>query len=188
MRVEAHADRDAEMVDVRIEPMRRRHLRSVLRIQGRLHHGGWSLGLFMSELAVREGRIYLVARAGGSVVGFAGALLVDGEAHVTTISVDPSWQRHHIGTRMMLVLARKAVERGSQAMTLEVRASNEPAIALYRRFGFAPAGIRQNYYSDIGEDALIMWAHDVAESDYADRLARIEAELPAPTLIEDVGW
>ena len=60
----------------------------------------------------------------------------------------------------------------------EVRASNEPAKALYARFGFAPAGIRKNYYAEVGEDALIMWAHDIDGDAYADRLAAIEADLP----------
>ena len=59
-----------------------------------------------------------------------------------------------------------------------MRAGNEPAKALYRRFGFAPAGIRKNYYAEVGEDALIMWAHDIDGDEYAARLDAIEAGLP----------
>ena len=62
-------------------------------------------------------------------------------------------------------------------MTLEVRVGNNPAIELYRRFGYAPAGIRRNYYSEEGEDALIMWAHDVDQPAHADRLLGIERSL-----------
>jgi [ribosomal protein S18]-alanine N-acetyltransferase len=175
-------------LDIRVEPMRKRHLRSVLRIEARLPHVGWSLGLYLSELAVRDGRIYLVARADNVVVGFAGALLVENEAHVTTISVDPAWQARRIATRMLLVLVRRALERDTEAMTLEVRASNEAAIRLYRRFGFAPAGIRENYYSDVGEDALIMWASDTQSTAFAERLDRIDQQLPDPTVVEEVGW
>lgn len=181
-------DLDPAALDVRIMPMRRRHLRSVLRIESQVVHRGWSLGLFMSELAAREGRIYLVAKVGSQVVGYAGALLAGDDAHITTISVDPRWQGRRIATRLMLVLARKAVERGAAALTLEVRVSNEPAIRLYRRFGFAPAGIRANYYSDIGEDALVMWASEVDAPEYEARLARIEAGLPTPTKVEELGW
>ena len=68
------------------------------------------------------------------------------DGHVTTIAVDPAWQRHGIGTRLLLALCREAVDRGVKALTLEVRAGNEPAQAMYRRFGFAPAGVRKNYY------------------------------------------
>lgn len=181
-------DLDPAAFDVRIMPMRRRHLRSVLRIENQAMHRGWSLGLFMSELAAREGRIYLVAKVGSNVVGYAGALIAGDDAHVTTISVDPQWQGRRIATRMMLVLARRSIQRGASALTLEVRTSNEPAIRLYRRFGFVPAGIRANYYSDIGEDALVMWASDVASPEYSERLAAIEASLPNPTWVEEVGW
>ena len=55
-------------------------------------------------------------------------------------------------------------------MTLEVRAGNGPALALYRRFGMAPVGIRRGYYSDTGEDALILWSPEFA-GDYLDRIA-----------------
>ena len=66
-----------------------------------------------------------------------------------------------------------------------MRVSNEPAQALYRRFGFAPAGIRRGYYADTGEDALIMWAEDIDTADYRARLRRIERSLPPTPLQED---
>ena len=76
------------------------------------------------------------------------------------------------------MLVREAVARGTTALTLEVRMGNEPARALYQRFGFAPAGVRKNYYAEVGEDALIMWAHDIDGAEYGERLDRIEAGLP----------
>ena len=176
--------RELTGVDVQIALMRRRHLRSVLRIDAQAAHRGWSLGLFMSELANPTGRRYLVAKVDGVVVGFAGMLFVGDDGHVTTISVDDRWQRRQIGTRLMLALSREAIERGANALTLEVRAGNEPAQALYRRFGFAPAGIRRNYYADIDEDALVMWAHDVDSPAYAERLDAIERSIVGTTTEE----
>jgi [ribosomal protein S18]-alanine N-acetyltransferase len=164
--------------------MRRRHLRSVLRIESRAVPKGWSLGLFMSELARGDDRVYLVAKVDGTVVGFAGMLFVGDDGHVTTVSVDEAWRGARIGTRMVLALARVARARGAQALTLEVRASNEPAIALYRRLGFAPAGVRRNYYQEIDEDALVMWASDIQDADYGRRLDAVEATLPSPTRVE----
>jgi ribosomal-protein-alanine N-acetyltransferase len=61
-------------------------------------------------------------------------------------------------------------------MTLEVRVSNTAAIGLYRRFGFAPAGVRAGYYGDDGEDALVMWAHDIAGPAFAARLDELIGE------------
>jgi ribosomal-protein-alanine N-acetyltransferase len=176
---------DPADLEVRITPMRRRHLRSVLRIETQVYPRPWSLGLFMSELALRTTRIYLVARVGPVVVGYAGMMLVTPDGHVTTIAVDPEWQRHKIGTRLLLALARGGVERGARNLTLEVRSSNEAAQAMYRRFGFAPAGVRKNYYVETNEDALVMWANDVDTPPYDARLAAIEAALPGSTIVED---
>jgi ribosomal-protein-alanine N-acetyltransferase len=169
---------------VDLVPLRRRHLRQVLRIEPLVYPKPWTLGLFLSELALKTTRIYLVAKVGSTVVGYAGLMLSAGDGHVTTIAVDPAWQRHHIGTRMLLALSRAGIAAGCTGLTLEVRVSNEPAKAMYRRFGYAPAGIRKNYYAEVNEDALVMWAHDVDLDPYAQRLADIEAELPGTTTVD----
>jgi len=170
---------------VRVTPMRRRHLRGVLRIEQQVYPRPWSIGLFMSELALRSSRVYLVARVGPSVVGYAGALLAAGDGHVTTVAVDPAWHRHKIGTRLLLQLTRDIVAKGATALTLEVRASNDGAQALYQQFGFAPAGVRPGYYVESNEDAIIMWAHDVTTPEYEARLAAIEAAIPGHTINEE---
>jgi ribosomal-protein-alanine N-acetyltransferase len=169
--------------DVVVEPMRRRHLRAVTRIDARTSTTPWSLGLYMAELGRGDERVYLVARSAGRVVGYAGALLVAGEAHVTTIAVDPDHQGGAVGRRLLLVLIRRVTDLGAAAVTLEVRASNEAARALYRRFGFSPAGVRKGYYSKPTEDALVLWAHDVDGPDYTERLGAIEAALDPPLVV-----
>ena len=125
-----------------------------------------------------------MARVDGHVAGYAGLLFTADEAHVTTIAVDPVRHRRAIGTRLLLHQAYAARARGARHLTLEVRASNEPAKALYDRFGFVAAGIRKNYYSEVNEDAIVMWAYDVGGDAYTARLAAIEAGLPGPTLDE----
>jgi ribosomal-protein-alanine N-acetyltransferase len=80
----------------------------------------------------------------------------------------------------MLNMARIAREREAKNLTLEVRVGNLGAQALYRGFGFVPAGIRKNYYSETNEDALVMWANDIDSDEYAQRLAGIEAGLFPP--------
>jgi [ribosomal protein S18]-alanine N-acetyltransferase len=171
-------------LEVYLVPMRRRHLRSVLRIEAQVYPRPWSLSLFMSELALRSTRAYFVARVAGTVVGYAGLMLTGDDAHVTTIAVDPVWQRHKIGTRLMLLLAREAVSRRAHNLTLEVRISNNPAQELYRQFGFRPAGIRKNYYVETNEDALVMWADEIDSDEYVRRLAIIEESVPGTTVVE----
>jgi len=162
--------------------MRRRDLRAVLRIESQVYPRPWTFTLYMSELGLRTSRHYVVARVDGEVTGYAGLLFTADEAHVTTIAVDPARQRRRIGTRLLLHQARVARARGARHLTLEVRASNTPAQALYRRFGFAFAGVRKNYYAEVNEDAIIMWAHDIDGPGYAARLDELEAELPTPTI------
>ncbi len=162
-----------------IEPMRRRHLRQVMPIESDAYQTSWSRSVFESELdQVRRGsRHYVVARHGRELVGYAGVWLVpdpDGDqAHVTNVVVAPDARRQGAATRLLLELAREIVGRGCVAWTLEVRVSSEGAQALYRRFGFAPAGVRKQYY-DNSEDALVMWCHDIDTPEYADRLAELE--------------
>jgi ribosomal-protein-alanine N-acetyltransferase len=177
----------AEELEVRIAPMRRRHLRSVLRIEQQVYPRPWSYGLFLGEIGQRATRVYLVARVGGAVVGYAGSFQAVDESHVTTIVVDPAWHRRGIATRLLLALSRAAVARGSHSITLEVRVSNRGAQELYRRFGFVPAGMRKQYYPDNREDALVMWAHDVHTDAYAARLGGIEAGVRGRTVVEG-GW
>jgi ribosomal-protein-alanine N-acetyltransferase len=167
--------------DVTVVAMRRRHLRSVQRIEAQVYPRPWSPALFQSELALRETRAYFVARVGREVVGYGGLMMTLDDGHVTTIAVDPAWHRHKIGTRLMLALAREAIARGAVALTLEARLTNQGAQNLYRRFGFAPVGVRKAYYPDNGEDALIMWAHDVQEPAYAELLASHERALHSTT-------
>ena len=175
-----------EDLAVTISPMRRRHLRGVLRIEQQVYPRPWSLGLFMSELGYRSSRVYVVARLGTTVVGYGGLMLVTDDGHVTTLAVDPAWHRHGLGTRLLHTLAAAAIDRGAKNLTLEVRAANHGAQALYQAFGFAPAGIRKGYYVETNEDAIIMWANDVDSDSYAKRLAALEAAVPGTTTVEEL--
>ncbi len=164
-----------------IVPMKRRHLKSVVAIEQIVFPSPWSISLYLSELSQPSTRAYYVARSAGEVVGYAGLMIVVGEAHVTTIGVAEPWQRRGIGRMLLLTLARTAIERGAEAMSLEVRVTNTGAQAMYHQFGFVPAGIRKNYYAEVHEDAIVMWANDIQSRQYAERLAAIERrEHPDP--------
>ncbi len=158
-----------------IEPMKRRHLREVMPIEAEAYPKSWSRSVFESELdQVKHGsRYYVVSRDGRRVAGYAGLWIAvdpDGDqAHVTNIVVDPKRRREGIASRLMTHLAEVAIAGGCVAWTLEVRASSTGAQDLYRRFGFAPAGVRRKYYENT-EDAIVMWCHDIQTAEYATRL------------------
>lgn len=145
----------------------------------------WSQSVFESEIGqIRSGgRSYLVAqRADGGtrarrrrpVIGYAGLWFTADEAHVTNVAVAPAEQRQGVATRLLLGLADEAIRRGCTAWTLEVRVSSTGAQELYRRFGFAPAGVRVRYYENT-EDAIVMWCHDIQSAEYASLLDDIRA-------------
>jgi [ribosomal protein S18]-alanine N-acetyltransferase len=160
-----------------IEPMRRRHLADVLAIEQVSYPKPWSRAVFQSELELARGadRHYVVARVGTMVAGYAGLMFVVGDAHVTNIAVTADRQRTGVATRLLAELAWEAIHRGCEAMTLEVRVSNTGAQALYRSFGFVPAGVRQRYYENT-EDAIVMWCHDIGETAYGERLRSLSPE------------
>ena len=164
-----------------IAPMRRRHLPEVLAIEAQVYPKPWSSRLFEDELE-RSGRLYLVARLGATVVGYAGVLMIADDGHIATIAVDPAWQRHGIARSLLAELVRGAMGLGANQLTLEVRVTNVGAQELYRAFGFAPAGARKAYYGDNGEDALVMWAHDVRTDEYEQRLQAAESIAPWPVV------
>jgi ribosomal-protein-alanine N-acetyltransferase len=159
---------------VAIAPLRKKHLRAVLTIEPQVYTHPWTHSLFLSELALPASRVYLVASVDRVVVGYAGIMLAPDEAHVTTIAVDPEWQRRQVGTRLLLALTREAIDRNYTAMTLEVRLSARGAQALYRRFGFVPEGVRKSYYVGPPEDAVVMWVRDIHTAEHAALLAALE--------------
>jgi [ribosomal protein S18]-alanine N-acetyltransferase len=146
--------------------MRPRHLRGVMAIEEAVYPHPWSRRLFASEIRRREDRRYLVALGlrrwwWRPVLGYAGIILQAAEAHVATVAVHPSMRRRRIGTLLVARALEEAAALGATAATLEVRETNVGAQRLYERFGFAAVGIRPGYYGEPGEDALIMWLHDL---------------------------
>lgn len=111
------------------------------------------------------------------IIGFAGMWILLDEAHVTTIGVSPDYRGRGLGELLLLELFEEAMRRGAEWVTLEVRVSNDPAQALYSKYGFTRQGIRRRYYSDNGEDAYIMWSPSIREPESVARLAALRAAL-----------
>ena len=148
----------------------------------------WPDDAYRNELLTNRLASYVVARAGVEVVGFGGLWVMVDEAHITSFAVDPRWRRRGVGERMLLALLDRAVERGAREATLEVRLSNMPARRLYEKYGFRPVGIRPRYYSDNGEDALIMTTDALSSMAMRERVARLRGDLEArPIEADEIG-
>lgn len=172
----ALARKPEKRIDIDLTKMRRRDLRRVLAIEGEVYPRPWSRSLFLSELAQRHSRTYLVARHEGQVVGYAGMMFTK-EAHVTNIAVDPELHGFSIGTRLLLALVTEAIARSCDTISLEVRVSNGVAQNLYEKFGFSVEGVRRGYYVETNEDAFVMVAEDALSTDYRLRLQAIREDL-----------
>lgn len=112
------------------------------------------------------------------IAGFVGIWFIGDEAHIVSLGVRPKDHRKGVGELLLLATFREARKYGMREVTLEVRSSNAPAQALYRKYGFRNVGLRKRYYIDNGEDAIIMTTPPIANVEYAvslDSLARSHA-------------
>ena len=117
----------------------------------------WSEVSFFEEITKNEIARYVIAEIAGEIVGYAGIWLIHDEGHITNIAVRPDFRRQGIAKVLISRLLELAEAAGVKAYTLEVRASSESAISLYKDMGFKEHGVRKNYYEDNSEDAMIMW-------------------------------
>lgn len=141
---------------VRLRPMRLIDLTAVLALEEELFAPDtWTAAMYRDELSRPDTRVYLVAEDGAEIVGYAGLIAYDDEAHVSTIAVAADRQGEGIGSRLLDALLEEA-DRRSPVVILEVRADNELAQGLYRRRGFAVIGRRRGYYQPSGADAVVM--------------------------------
>jgi ribosomal-protein-alanine N-acetyltransferase len=150
--------------------MTRGDIPAVAALESVIYPSPWAPRVFFDELAMANRR-YLVMEAESGIVGYGGLLIIEEDAHITTLAVASDMRGKRLGVSLMLALVDTALVNAARHLTLEVRVSNVQAQGLYRRFGFEPVGRRKNYYVD--EDALVMWATDIDTAEYAELLADI---------------
>lgn len=138
-----------------IVPMDKTHIETVAALEQRCFSAPWSAQSFAEELNNPLAH-FLVAAAGGAVAGYIGTQEIAGECYITNIAVHPEYRRLGIAQALLAAAQRGARERGCDFITLEVRPSNTPAVALYLKNGFAVAGERRGYYTKPDENALLM--------------------------------
>ena len=138
-----------------IVKMNEGHVKAVAELEKLCFSDPWSENSVASELKNKLA-LWLVAEEDGRVAGYIGSQTCTDESDVMNVAVHPDFRRRGIAEALVnaLVAELKAIE--SRCLTLEVRASNDPAIGLYEKLGFAEIGRRKNYYHNPREDALIM--------------------------------
>ncbi|MGH7912169.1 MAG: ribosomal protein S18-alanine N-acetyltransferase [Candidatus Dormibacteraceae bacterium] len=194
------------MVQVRqqlaIEPMREADVPIVQEIERYVFSTPWPRNAYYRELNSRANSYYVVLRryneAGDlETVGYAGMWRMQEEAHVTTIGVRHDLHHQGYGRVLFAGLVQAAYEIGAKWVTLEVRATNENAQRMYEGFGFKVIGRRKGYYTDNGEDALVMWSDSIFSprfrAVFEENLARVGYEVrglrqnPPPTTPAEGG-
>ncbi len=144
-------------MDVKIREMRESDLDRIMEIEVKTFSPPWSREAFLLELTKNLLAKYIVAEVDGEVAGYGGIWLIIDEGHITNIAVEEKYRGLGVGNRIVEGLIQLCIDRDIKAATLEVRKSNEIAKSLYKKYGFKEYGIREGYYSDNNEDAIIMW-------------------------------
>lgn len=140
---------------MKIVPMKESHVPQVAALEKECFSDPWSEKSVASELN-NPLSCWLVALEGETVAGYVGSQTVLDGTDMMNIAVRADFRRQGIATALVLALIRRLKEKGSRRLTLEVRASNESAQALYAQLGFAQVGRRKNYYFHPREDGLIL--------------------------------
>lgn len=140
-----------------IRVMTSRDVSAILRLEQDLYPiDSWSGAQFLDELrGVPQTRHYIVIEEDGEIIGYAGVMVIAENADIQTLSVAAPKQGRGLGQLLLDELEKEVVRRGAHSIFLEVRIDNEPALALYRKNGYAELGRRDNYYAP-GIDAIVM--------------------------------
>ena len=147
------------MKNITIRRMQPSDLTQVCEIERENFSLPWSEKSFADSME-RNDTVFLVALADDEVAGYIGCYCIAGEGEITNVAVKSSCRRNGIGGMLLEKLYEEGALLDTQEFFLEVRESNEAAIALYSRQGFVKEGIRKNFYEQPVENALIMWKHE----------------------------
>ncbi len=156
--------------EIYISPMTKDDIDGVVEIEEEAygpHH--WAKSSFYDEMSNKLAKYYTAKTADGVLAGYAGTWHIIDEGHITTIAVKKDFLRNHIGEAIIHKILEDCYKYGVKYLTLEVRASNFPAIKLYEKYGFQSLGTRKGYYQDNNEDALIMWTENIFYDKFKQR-------------------
>jgi [ribosomal protein S18]-alanine N-acetyltransferase len=148
--------------------------------------GLWSLEAYEREVCSPNSYLVGLMSSDNVILGFGCLWSILEEAHITILAVRPEYQRQGLGSYLVWGLLKAAHDRKLEWATLEVRASNLAAIALYQKFGFTEIGRRRNYYQVTGEDALILWCKGTHTTEFQASLQIWEQDIIK--ILTNKGW
>lgn len=128
----------------------------IVELEQLLFTSSWNKSDFLYEILENQFSFNFVLENDDIIVGYVGVWLIYEQSQITTIGVDPHYQRRGYGKELMRAMIDLASQHGCEVMSLEVRVSNELAILLYESLGFEKQAIRKDYYQDNHEDAYLM--------------------------------
>jgi ribosomal-protein-alanine N-acetyltransferase len=182
-----------------VEPMRLRDIKEVMEIERVSFPSPWSARAYRYELLGNDLSHYFVARQRWTeepelgllarvrrslgvemrppILGHSGFWLMLGEAHISTIAVQPNWRRRGIAELLLVAMLDRATELGAEKATLEVRVSNVTAQNLYYKYGFQQVGLRWHYYRDRDEDALTMSTERLTSATFQSHFRQVKQAL-----------
>lgn len=138
-----------------VRAMRSGDVPAVAELEAQIFSQPWSAQGFWDALALPD-TVFLVAEEEHRILGYIGMYLSIDEGEITKVAVAPDARRQGVGQELLLQIKREAKQRAVGRLVLEVRTSNEGAIALYEKNGFSVAGVRKGFYEHPKEDAYIM--------------------------------
>ena len=133
---------------------REEHIAPIAALEKQCFSSPWTEDMLRTQL--RDGHLFLAAVEDGDVLGYVGLMYVLDEGYISNIAVSPRHRRQGVAGALLEELARRCRTRKLRFMTLEVRAGNTPALALYEKHGFRQVGRRKKYYENPPEDAILM--------------------------------
>lgn len=139
-----------------LEPATVNDIEGIMEVERTCFKATWTYEQYAHGITQTDRHCSVVARCEGRVVGYAAMDQGGLEAHISTLGVLPNFRQRGIGRALLRYLLQWARRHGAETVSLEVRQSNAVAQRLYRQHGFVPTGLRRRYYSDNGEDAVIM--------------------------------
>ena len=158
-----------------LRPLTTADLPAVVELERQCFPNPWPLSAFRRELADVATSYYTVTIDEGRLVGYLGARVIQDEAHITTLGVDPGCRGRGLAKHLLLDLIDHGLSRGVVRLTLEVRDSNWAARKLYETLGFIDIALRRKYYQDPVEDAVIMWVHDLRAPEVHAAIEQVRA-------------
>ena len=162
----------------KIEKMTLASLDEVMKIEALAygqHH--WSRESFVAEIDNQISDYNCAIDENGTIAGYMGLWKIIDEAHVTNLAVHPSFRRKGVAKVLLLNALEECYADKIKYLTLEVRASNTPAINLYESFGFKSLGVRKKYYQNNNEDALIMWSENIFSENYKKHYEKLKENI-----------